>query len=83
MKRIGLTIAGLVFAGLLIFALAGCRMPDKAYVEESISTDALIHTKFLEYVEADTTLSPDEKEDWKKLVESKRRLNESARKAVD
>lgn len=70
MRKIALGLVALL--GLSMGAC--CATFDKQAVTELRNNDALIMPDYLKYVEADTKLSKDQKDDRKKLVESRGRL---------
>lgn len=79
MKRLALTLAGIVLA----VSLASCKCSAERDAVGNVSkTHTLISVRFLKYVDADATLSDADRKDWHALVESDARNIEALRKSL-
>lgn len=69
---------------VLAFGLSACACPSaKLAVNEVERSHEIISKQLLKYVEADTSLSKESKDDWKKLVESDKRNIYALKKAME
>lgn len=75
MMRVCLTWCAVV---ALVFGV-GCASPNQQFVQNTEKTWKLIGPEYRAYVEKDTGLSKEEKDDWKKLADSFDRLIEAAK----
>ena len=75
----------LLLAPVILVALfmGACCPIDKKAVSDLEASDNLIIPAYLNYVDKDSALNKDQKDDRKKLVESRKRLLEAMKKAVD
>lgn len=73
-----------LFAVLLVVSLPGCVCKaERKGVEEIEKTMILEDAEYLKYIEADTKLDAAQKDDRKKLIESRKRLTEQLKKSME
>lgn len=72
----------LIVAAFLLGAVGCCSIERKA-VSEVEATQDIILPQYLNYVEKDAVLSPAQKDDRKKLVESLRRVTGNLKKTTE
>lgn len=73
-----------VAVALLALSLGACSCTlEKKALDEVDATHGLILPQYLNYVEKDAVLSPAQKDDRKKLVESLKRVTKELRKSTE
>jgi hypothetical protein len=74
----------LAFALLAVLACGACKCTaEKAAVSRIQATHEKVAKKLLDYVDKDPALKPEDKKDWRLLVESDQRNVEALRKALE
>jgi hypothetical protein len=71
------------FSLVLLLLLGGCCAVERNAVKQVEDTHAIILPDYVQYVEADATKTPEQKDDRKKLVESLKHVVEALKKSTE
>lgn len=72
----------IALAAFMTLAISGCSTVDREAIAQVEATHGKVLPKYLEYVEKDETLTAEQKDDRRKLVESLKRLVAALKKSA-
>jgi hypothetical protein len=70
----------LLYTALLF--LSGCCSVEKNAVKQIEATDKIVHSEYIRYIDGDVLLSDEQKDDRRKLIDSRIRLMDALKKSV-